>query len=696
MESMEEPLSLQSHCFLSIISHCASYPASALSLIPPRLRALIAHSASPYDLHRLEHEENGIFFSGLENRVKMGDLWRRRYENTLLKFSNVSGLDIDMETHLPSANPSSNHHPLSLSWKDRYLMACLLNTPRIYPDARLKGISPPGEGGSLKRQWGVAIFGLADIVLPNGQFHKERVGCTRHGLHCFSGQRDNPGTLASQFVSENHVPLLQAMPPFNQPVGSEWPILERLKLFSSLFPCWRVPYVPVLVDRETDLITESVGGKIDRAIIYSGWYETRSNAEISEADSNTKPLCLSSSFKAFFESHSSEIETLVFLPPAVLKREGGNYSRLNVSTTTLVPSVTLSLPILRHLSITMHACDTKFLSILPHVLPPLYHTLTTLHLKVVRPKFPTPSLGLGLALRSLYENSQLFQDLILQGLYFDETEFADFMLSYLSTPKGPLVHESVTLRNVKISESGKGVVAKRYVMPQNCNKSLFTYRLLNTKPLSNVLAGYEEIRMNVISFIYSLENILIPPDLKLTVDTVRIERIILNEESFELLKPLLAGNVTNVELSFARPFPLFSMYRKCFEVCSKSLSYLDLNWCLPDVFKELSELEAFFAMLFSLLTPHSISRLELNLVQFVKNYASYLTTKENNSGIWLDASFMKPVEGKNMIRTWNCLHKSWRENANGCKLKCLHVTVIALDEVYDELVEMAMDLIEDI
>ena len=686
MASVEDasPVSLQSHCVLIIISHCATYPVDALSLLPPRLRVLIAHNVSPYDLHRLEQ---GSFFTGLETRVQIQDLWRRRYENTLLKFSNISGLDIDMELHHPF--PST---PLSLSWKDRYLLACLLNFPRIYSNL--------GQGADLKRPfspWGVAIFGLTDLLLPKGQTHKEKVNNTKHGLFCYHvSQRNAPGATSSYFVSIVHMSLIQTMHS-NEPGGeSEWSIQKGLKLFSFLFPSWHIPYVPVLYDRDSPLmVAGDIIGRPHRAIVYSGWYLARNNAEISESDSKEFSPQLSKSFQSFFESCSSELETLVFLPPAVLKEGGGDYSPFRVSTSALIQSVALSLPVLKHLSISMHACDIKCLSMLSDILPSFYHSLTTLHLKVVRPKFPEPSLGLGPALCDLYKKSQVFQDLILQGLFFDKEEFVSLIFSYLTTAKcSNEIQESLTLRNIKVSGSSNEEIEKQ-VMPQNCKKSLFVYRLLDTEPLHNALSAFDEIRMKTISFTYITEKILIPSDLKVIADTVRIERIILNEERLMALRPLLAGNVKDVELSLANAFPS-SIYQKCLEASSPSLRYFDMNWFLPDIFKELTDLEAFFGMIFSLLPHSSLSRLELNFVQLIRKYASYLFTKENNSGLWLDPSHAKPMEMKNTIRLWKLLHKSWKENANGCKLKCLHVTVVALDEVYDEVMEMAVDLIENI
>lgn len=689
MASFEEDqslLSLQSHCVLTIISHCATYPVDTLSLLPPRLRVLIAHNASPYDLHRLEQ---GAFFKGLENRVQIQDLWKRRYENTLLKFSNISGLDIDMELHHPS--PST---PLSLSWKDRYLLACLLNFPRIYSNAG-------GEWSGLQRPfspWGVAIFGLTDLLLPKGQIHREKLdNDTKHGLHCFpSSQRITPGKTTSYFVSVLHMSLIETIHS-EEPRESEWSIQKGLKLFSFLFPSWCIPYAPVLYDRDAPLmVAEDIVGKSRRAIVYSGWYITRNNAEISESDFKKISPHLSKSFQSFFESFSSKLETLVFLPPAVLKEDGGNYSPFEVSTSTLIQSVAVSLPVLKQLSISMHACDIKCLSLLSDVLPSLHHTLTTLHLKVVRPKFPEPSLGLGPALCDLYKKTQVFQDLILQGLFFDRGEFINLILSYLTTAKCSAdIQESVTLRNIKVKGSGNGEIEKQ-VMPQNSNKSLFVYRLLDTEPLHFALSAFDELRLNTISFTYITEKILIPSDLKIIANTVRIERIILNEERLEALRPLLVGNVRKVELSLANAFPP-SIYQKCLEASSQSLSYFDMDWFLPDIFKELTDLEAFFAMLFSLLPPSCLSNLELNFVQLIKKYASYLLTKENNSGVWLtmESSHAKSLETKNTIRLWNLLYKSWKENANGCKLKFLHVTVAALDEVYDKVMEMAVDLIEN-
>uniref|UniRef100_A0A1X7VSE1 Uncharacterized protein n=1 Tax=Amphimedon queenslandica TaxID=400682 RepID=A0A1X7VSE1_AMPQE len=288
----------------------------------------------------------------------------------------------------------------------------------------------------------------------------------------------------------------------DEPGESEWSVQKGLKLFSLLFPSWHIPYVPVLYDRDGPplMVAEDILGKPRRAIVYSGWYITRNNAEISESDSKKISPHLSKSFQSFFESFSSELETLVFLPPAVLKEDGGNYSPFSVSTSTLIQSIALSLPVLKHLSISMHACDIKCLFLLSDVLPSLYHSLTTLHLKIVRPKFPEPSLGLGPALCDLYKKSQVFQDLILQGLFFDKGEFVSLILSYLTTAKCSAdMQESVTLRNIKVS-SGSSVEIEKQVMPQNCNKSLFVYRLLDIEPLNFALSAFDEIRLNTISF----------------------------------------------------------------------------------------------------------------------------------------------------------------------------------------------------
>jgi len=49
-----EPLSLQEHCFLHIISHLESYPCHELALLPQALATALLRTIAPIHVHQLE------------------------------------------------------------------------------------------------------------------------------------------------------------------------------------------------------------------------------------------------------------------------------------------------------------------------------------------------------------------------------------------------------------------------------------------------------------------------------------------------------------------------------------------------------------------------------------------------------------------------------------------------------------------
>lgn len=334
MSSNETPLPLLKQCILAVIGHSPTYSAEYLALVPPRIRTVLALNLTVHDLHRVQ--QSPLFVKDLSVGA-VDELWKRRYKTTLAKFSNISSLELDVEIHHPNQT-------LSLSWEDRYLMACLLNIPRQTINRQSL---PP---------WGIGIYGITDITFSDGQIYKEAVNSTKYALHC-QGKSDISSEVSSNFISIHYKPLLDGVKPFNQSVGSEWPIIERIKVFQQVFPGWTPPYIPVHYDKEcvpTELCSE-----IKRIIVYSHWQEMLINEAITKDDE--RPLALPGSFEEFCKTHSNTLDTIILLPPAIQKDREGQLCPLSITSTTLTKSIITSVPSLKHLSISMTNIDTNCL-----------------------------------------------------------------------------------------------------------------------------------------------------------------------------------------------------------------------------------------------------------------------------------------------------------------------------------------------
>lgn len=683
------PLSLQDQCLLTIACHVPTYSIETLALVPPRLRAIIALNMCAIDLHRIE--KCSSFIDGLGGTMNIETLWKRRYETTLTRFSNVAGLDLDLDTHRTTRS-------LSLSSKDRYLTACLLGIPHTY------------SIDSTALPWGVALFGLTDVTVTNGQCLKDNtVHTIRHGLHCFRGRSSS--TLSCNFISGHYLKLLDSNCSWR--VGTEWPLHERVSLFTHLFPGWVPPYIPIQYDEISSAISTVAPEEVGGAIVYSGWYERRHHAEINETDQ--RPVVLSESFKSFFKMNSKSLDTIILLAPAVQKCIDSDGQQciqpLSVTTTILTEFICTALPTLRHLSIAMHWADTSSLAVLPQALTCLYNTLQTLHLRIVRPKFSEPctytTLGQGLA--DLYRNCHTFEDLILQGLSFDDKGFIEMMLAYLNTPPtNDQSQHSLVLRTIKIWEGEGGEdeqqTIETQVMPKECyfNKSLYLHRIMSGLPFTKLFSSYEDVffKKVTLSSLQSSAGPLFPLKVKFHVNSVLIEKTALQDDTFEYLQPLLSSDIQCVDMSLEGVWPL-TLYKKCFHLCQHNLRQLEFN-LIPGTVRSLQDLEYIFVAMFTHLPASTLAQLELNVTQLMTNLSTQIST---GNRIGLGRMLVQNVVGKivnqinitTLTRTWQILHKSWASNPEGCtKMKSLHVPTIVMEEMYEELSEMANELIEDI
>ena len=677
---MAEPLSLSKQCLLTLVGHAPSLSPDYLALLPPRLRTVLAFNLSVSDLHRVQQCKD--FTHGLKV-VDMDVLWKHRYETTLLKFSNVASLELDIETHHPGQSV------ISLTWKDRYLLSCFMNIPRIYQSRELL---PP---------IGVSLFGVADIQFADGQIFKDVINVNKCGLFCYQSSTSKmQSRLSSNFVSQYHLPLLDKAP-FNKPVGNEWPTLDRINLFSCVLPSWTPPYFPLQYDEILNSVPSLEGVK--GVLVYSRWYQIRPNAEIDKDDTNV--IVVSKSLKESLQAYSTSLDAAFLFAPAMLKIKSSKASALSVTTTTLVNIAISSLSTLKHLSIAMHDADTSCLDALPvpSLLPSLYHCLCTLHLKVLRPTFTEPCTLLGSTLSSLFTECNSFKDLILQGLALPEGGFISFMLSFLNNPPhNDEVHQSVTLRNVKILSSDDDLTSiDKQVMPQECwyTKSLFIYRLLNWQAFRHLLAAYDELFMDrlSISLPYDFEeDLLVPPNLIVHAKSVHVERTILNEDRLQLLHPVLFSNVDAIELSLGptQPTDTLAIYVDCIGICSKALTYLDFKHMTPG---SISQLDALFTAIFSL--PEStLSNLVLDPCHLIEGYASGQAQEtqlgRGASVQWPAFSLLRDSEYRRLFddivkaharSSWKLLYSIWKSKAKGVKLKLLYVSMLALDELSDEL-----------
>ena len=678
---MSEVLSLSKQCLLTLVGHAPSLSPDYLALLPPRLRTVLAFNLSVSDLHRVQQCRD--FTQGLK-AVDMDVLWKHRYETTLLKFSNIASLELDVEIHHPGQSV------INLTWKDRYLLSCFMNIPRIY------------QSRELLPSIGVSLFGIADIQFADGQVFKEVVNINKYGLLCCQGSTSKTQSrLSSNFVSQYHLPLLDKAP-FNKPVGNEWPTLDRIDLFSRMLPSWTPPYFPLQYDEILNSVPSLDGVK--GVIVYSGWYQTRPNAEIDQDD--TSVIVVSKSLKESLQAYSTSLDSAFLFAPAMLKIKRSKASALSVTATTLANIAISSLSTLKHLSIAMHDADTSCLDALPvpSLLPSLYHCLCTLHLKVLRPTFTEPCTLLGSTLSSLFTECNNFKDLILQGLALPEGGFISFMLSFFNNPpRNDEVHQSVTLRNVKIlsSDDDDLISIDKQVMPQECwyTKSLFIHRLLNWQALRHLLAAYDELLMDrlSISLPYDFEeDPLVPSHLIVHAKSVHVERIRLNEDRLQLLHPVLFSNVDAIELSLgpAQPTDALAIYVNCIGICSKALTYLDFKHITPG---SISQLDALFTVIFTL--PESIlSNLVLDPCHLIEGYASSQTQEtqlgRGASVQWPAFSLLRDSEYRRLFddimkahkrSSWELLYSIWKSKAKGVKLKLLYVSMLALEEFSDEL-----------
>ena len=659
-------LTLQEHCFLTVLGHASTYSPEYLALVPPRLRTVLAFNLSVHDLHRVQ--QCPPFLEGL-SIMEVDHLWMNRYKTTLTKFSNVASLDLDVETHHP------NKTLLSLTWKDRYLMACLLNIPRQY--------------GRVESPWSIAIYGISDIALFDGQLYKASVGSTRCSLHCY---RKSNEQYSSNFISTHYQISLA---PFSQYVGQYWPIIERVKLFQQLFPNWAPPYIPIHYDLPTAVQSYD---HVKQAIIYSNFYETKNNAEINENDE--RPLNTPESFNEFLNTHSNTLDTVILYAPAIQKDSySDTYTPLSVTSSTLTDSLAVNLHSLRHLSISMSNHDTSCLSTLPNILPSFRSTLSTLHLRILRPNLTEPCTPLlGSSMADLFRDGSCFQDLIIQGIVLYNNSFVHLMTTFINSVRPH--HQSIVLRNIKLIDGvdQPNVVIHKQSMPVECRymKSMYIHRLLNTQSLLSVLSAYDSISLDTLSLSLISDQVPLPLQLKLHAHTVCIERMLLNSTRLVALQTALTDKVNAVKLSLNEATPLgdtVAIFNEAISFCSTNLVCLDFIK-FPLQAPTLNQLESIFVTIFSL-PASTLSNLEFNACNLIESFAASLATA---NGLQLGQfshgwrTHVQSLQLKYTIDSWRLLYTVWCNVANGTKLKVLRVSFLALEHFVDDLEMIAINL----
>jgi hypothetical protein len=668
------PLSLFKQSVLSILGNSPTYPSTYFSLIPPRIRLIVAFNLPAYDLHRVIQDDPS-FLDGLWN-IEEDELWKRRYSTTLVKFSNVWNFELDIETH-------ALNKELSPLWKDRYLTASLLNIPK----STTRGLP-----------WGVIPFSMTDITFSDGLVYRESINTTKHALQCLAG-RDGKAE-SCHFVSIHRLNMLEHVPPFNRAVGTKWPLSERLEICKELFPGWNPYYIPIQYDQQSSPAISHHLDEVKQLVVYSGWYEVLSYAEISENDE--RPINLPDCFIKFIQCHSKSLETVILFAPAMQKCPDGELIPLSITSSTLTQAVVSNVPSLKHLSISMKNNEIRSLDILPSLMPSMYDHLETLLLKINRPTYSSISPDhFAVALSDLYKNSLCFRDLILQGLLFDGRNFVQLMLSFFNTKlshQGP--PQSLVLRNVKIKTDELQLPdLDQQLMPLECRymKSLYIHRLINPQSFYHAISAYKDIFLDTFSYSSTIENFFFPEHVTLHANTVSIEKIRIPADNMDPLRCALSTDaVKAVRLSLGEVHPIsqaVSVYNDSIKICSSNLKYLDFKNCLVHI-PSMNKLEAILVAIFTL-PSLTLANLELNPIGMMHAFYTSMATEQSLHQPHIvfrrspHRKIFDNLSAKIELECWTLLHRIWLREAGNVKLKAIHVSLLALGELEHKLEELS-------
>ena len=662
---MEQVLSLENACVLTILSEIHNYSADVLSLLPPRLRACILLHLPAVDLYRLSQNVSpwvGVPFSS-------DDVWRTRFETTLLKYSNVAGLD-------ETAHGES-------SWLDRYLLSCLVNIPVHYGT---RTNHPP---------FGAAFFVTSDVALRNFGIVKLQYGSVCHGFVFLKARRQGPSThMVSKHYQENFITT-----PFHLPVGVELSMYDRIKTLLSIFPGWK----PSMVSLEFDDLSEftdyneplckSFLSNVKTVQLLSKYLRLLPHAKIDHLGLKCAPGSIGQFCNYVIDLlKHGKTNRLILLPPAMKPEVEDNQddkpviilTPFSMSTSKLLEWFFQHFPNVSEVFINMNDShqDSGLFDILRVA------KLTYLQLNVLRPTF-SQVIPLSLPFTTIGAIS-------LNGLAISSHDFCSLLLSVLNSPN----EQKLKLSNISVTHSDDSIEIDPQVMKDSCRyKTSLHFRRVKANCCSlieSVLAAYDEIWLNdlLVYLIFST-----PPFPKSTVincKSFHLERFVLSPENLQVLSPIL-HRAQHIFLSVGESdvgTADFAISEICciIEVCGDNLSQLECKQAYPYSGLSADHIDQFFSAVFSL--PDScLTNLTFNPSRLINSYSSTVT----GVGILMHPvhQFIKHTEMEEMKKRMACYRllcdvwKRQNRGVGGLKVKCLSgIPGVVLNEIEDKLLEI--------